>query len=210
MVEALRDGRLAMGFASGSKFCDWGIPVLYSFDPELVIFNRSGSKKTQAWAGSYQKALHGDNVLKALADRSVANEPSIFAAGTTKFPHSGKPKKRVALVDIDSKVGFLPDLVEQANHAQRYYQFKVAYAPIPAGSFGGRKSKEKTFVMNHARKYLEGLTSDLSVDYACCLTACMIDDGRESDLFTAPLPHTTQLPILRSNADCARNSSRWG
>lgn len=39
--EALRDSRGAMSFDGKSQFFDWGIPVLYASDPDLILFNRT-------------------------------------------------------------------------------------------------------------------------------------------------------------------------
>ena len=201
LVDALRNGRLAMRFSDDAKFCDWGIPVLYSFDPDLVIFKAT----KQRWAKKFQVALQSENVLKALARESDPEGPSVFAAGTRKYPHQGRPKVTVALMDIDSKVGFLPEIVQKANAAQKYFYLKVAYAPIPGGSFRDRKGAEKTFVLERVKDYLKDLTGDLKADRVCCLTECMIDDGEESDLFASDIEENPNVSVI-STFDLRRYS----
>jgi hypothetical protein len=201
LIDALRNGRLAMGYANNAKFCDWGIPVLYSFDPDLVIFK--GTK--QRWVSQFQGALQSENVLKAMARESAPEDPSVFAAGTTKYRHEGHPNVTVALMDIDSKVGFLPEIVHKANAAQKYFHFKVAYAPIPGGSFRDRKGAEKTFVLERVQDYLKELTGDLKADRVCCLTECMVDDGEEADLFASEVKENPNVSVI-STFDLRRYS----
>jgi hypothetical protein len=169
-----------MNFSEGSEFFDWGIPVLYAFDPVLELFKPAKAKK---WAMDFSAALESDNVVKALAMHSAPGAPSIFDSRTTIYPHKGKPKTRVALVDIDAKVGALPDLIEKANKVQAFYQLRLAYLPIPSGSFEPAKKKMSIY-LPRIENYLAGFPQSLDSDYVCALTACQIDDGENSDLLT--------------------------
>jgi CHAT domain-containing protein len=45
VVSAMREGREAMNFAPDPRQPDWGIPVLYSFSPGLVLFPRATSPR---------------------------------------------------------------------------------------------------------------------------------------------------------------------
>ncbi len=87
------------------------------------------------------------------------------------------PKKKVALIDIDAGVGFLPDLVEEANRAQGYYGFRVAYLPIPSGAV--RTGFEEGNVLPQLflprlEGYLGNAPQDLDADVVCCLTSNLI------------------------------------
>lgn len=205
LVDALRAGRQAMNYANDGKFCDWGIPVLYSFDPNLVIFKATKQK----WVSQFKDALQSENVLKAMARDSGAEEPSVFAASTKKYPHEGHPNISVALADIDSKVGFLPEIAQQANAAQRYFYFKVAYAPIPSGSFRERKGAKKIFVLDRVEHYLKELTGDLQADRVCCLTECLVDDGKDDDLFASGVEGNRNVSVI-SSFDLRRYSREAG
>jgi hypothetical protein len=201
LIDALRDGRLAMPYANNSKFCDWGIPVLYSFDPDLVIFKATKQK----WMAPFQTTLHSANVLRGMAATSTVGAPSIFAAGTESYRHKGAPKVTVALMDIDSKVGFLPELAEKANDAQDYFYLRVAYAPIPGGSFSEHKTGGRRLHLSRLEEYLSRLTDDLEVDRVCCLTECLIDDGDEDDLFASEIKQNPNVFVV-STFDMRRYS----
>jgi hypothetical protein len=191
LIDALRDGRLAMGYSGGSKFFDWGIPVLYSFDPDIVIFRRPANKQ-KAWVTT---AIGSGNVIRALASGSALGKPSVFAALKTRSTGSIHRKFTVAIVDIDTKVGFLPELIEKANRIQAYFYFKVAYLPFPSSTFGER---DEGMIMSTPKieNYLASLTRDLNVDRVCCLTACRIDDGETSNLLTVTADKNPYVSIL--------------
>lgn len=189
LIEAVRDGRLAMGFAKNSEFFDWGIPVLYAFDPDLELFK---SAKVKTWAKKFSTALSSDNVLQALASESTPGMPSIFDSRTTIYPHEGKPKARVALVDIDAKVGGLPDLIEKGNKVQSYYQLRLAYPPIPSGSFASAEKATSIF-LPRIEDYLAEFSKSLDSNYVCTLTGCQIDDGEYSDLLASTVNDKVSL-----------------
>jgi hypothetical protein len=192
LIDALRDGRQAMGYSEGSKFFDWGIPVLYSFDPDIVVFNRTDKSHER---GRDTGALGSGNVIRNLASGTSLGKPSVFVALKTRRGSSIRSKARVAIVDIDTKVGFLPELVEEANQTQRYFEFKVAYLPFPTSTFGEHDEKAIMFIPK-VEKYLATLTRDLGVHHVCCLTACRINDGETSNLLTVTARGNSHVSVL--------------
>jgi CHAT domain len=195
LIEALRDGRQAMGYARDNRFFDWGIPVLYAFDPDLVLFKRAA---TNDWAKEFQGALRSKDVIQALAKQGAVGSPSVFASTTAAYPHPGHPKARVGLVDIDAKIGGLPELIAKANEAQNYYQLRIAYPPIPSGTFQAAKKTHGQLVMYVplVEKYLGDFPISLKSDYVCCLTACQIDDGEYSDLLLATIGKRNDVSVV--------------
>ncbi len=127
--DAIRDGRTAMYFAERAKYLDWGIPVLYTTDPGQVILPKVGRKP--AWASKLEEATGRGVLIETLAAGNKSGAPSLVVEATRATTTSAK--YRVALIDIDAKAGFLPDLVEAANQKQKYYHFAVAYFPVPSG-----------------------------------------------------------------------------
>ncbi len=134
LVEAMLDGRQAMSHAEKGQFFDWGIPVLYSSDPELVIFPQAKDKQQPKWVKGFERASKSSSMIKKLREIIVTGGPSIIVERTAQSPNKDKAKVRVALVDLDSKAGFLPELIEAANLVQFYYDFQVAYLPLPSGA----------------------------------------------------------------------------
>src|SRR3989442_898433 len=193
LIEALRDGRQAMGFSKDNRFFDWGIPVLYAFDPDLVLFKRPANKN---WVKEFQAALGSRDVLRALAKEERPGRPSVFAHKTTAYPHSGTPYFRVALVDIDAKVADLPDLIEKTNAVQSFYQFRIAYPPTPSGSFHVQGEHQPTMYIPRVKDYFAEFPKKLDSDYVCCLTACQIDDGEVADLLIATLGDRKNVSIV--------------
>jgi hypothetical protein len=186
LIDALRDGRQAMGYAKDNRFFDWGIPVLYAFDPDLILFKRAAAKD---WVKEFQGALRSKDVIRAFAKQERPGNPSIFEAQTASYPHKSRPKARVAIVDIDAKVGGLPELSAKANAAQNYYQFRIAYPPIPSGTFQTARKNDQALAMYvpRVKKYLAAFPTSLKSDYVFCLTSCQIDDGVDSDLLLATI-----------------------
>ena len=123
-----------------------------------------------------------------------------FESLAAQNPHKREASVRVALADLDSGSGFLPDLVSQANEAQTYFDFDVVYLPFPSGSvisgeglaalFGSSPDEDE--LASASRLYLPSLDdlmldapSQLSVDVVCCLTRHLIAvDSEINDLFT--------------------------
>ena len=190
LIEALSDGREAMGYSKGSKFFDWGIPVLYSFDPDLVIFRQ---RDARALTGSGRGKPTG-GMIRALAQSKAQGKPSVFVTLKSSPPRT-RPKFTVAIVDIDTKVGFLPELIEKANRIQSYFQFKIAYLPFPTSTFGERNVGMTMFVPK-VETYLSALPDDLNVSRVCCLTACKIDDGETTNLLSTTVGEEGNVAIL--------------
>src|SRR5258708_21922319 len=121
VVEATRDGRRAMEFADNHRFFDWGIPVLDSSSPNVSVFPHSLS---------YQTALSEsteESRPDVLPIGGVSSSSATSKGQGARTRGRRRAKRRVALVDINSKAGFLPDLVNAANRAQNYYHFQVNF-----------------------------------------------------------------------------------
>lgn len=180
LVEAMRNGRRAMRYSPKSKITDWGIPVLYTSDPDLIIFPKSDGAAPQKWSDDYNKALQSDKLLKSLEASGTPESPSVTVGRTALPENKEAAKMRVALIDFDAKVGFLPDLIEQANRAQHYYNFEVNYIPLPSGTIRTDfvdKAGKATFPQLYlpvVEDYLAATPEDFNVDKVCCLTRCRI------------------------------------
>ena len=180
LVEAMRDGRRAMGYSEKSRITDWGIPVLYTSDPDLVIFPKRKGKRTRKWVADYDAALKSENVLKALAMSETSQAPSVAVERTAMVSKKDKAQMCVALVDFDARAGFLPELVKLANDRQDYYNFEVDYLPLPSQairtdmkSADGQKLKPQLY-LPYVEDYLLEAPKNLNVDKVCCLTRCWI------------------------------------
>ena len=179
LVEAMRDGRQSMSYAAGRRFFDWGIPVLYSSDPGLVIF--PGATDTIVYRGLDAEAAKGASANAAQRSRA---------------------RVRVALVDFDAKAGFLPDVIQQANQVQSYYHFQIAYLPLPGGvirtDFENGKAAPQLFVPR-LEGYLKDAPQDLQVDKVCCLTRSLIAlDEEDYNFFTNTLPGNENIFFVTS------------
>lgn len=188
--DAIRDGRNAVSFADAAKFFDWGIPVLYSTNPAQIILPLVGEKPQ--WADDFGKATASGTLIKTLAASAAHGAPSLVAERTrTK---GRKAKVRVALIDLDAKIGFLPDLVETANESQNYYQFEVVYLPVPSGYARSDIGTEVQTYLPRLASVFESAPNSLSVDFVCCLTRNMVateEDGQTYyNLFAATFPGT--------------------
>jgi len=176
-----------MAYAERHQFFDWGIPVLYSSNPELIVFPRPTTQPEPDWAGRFTNAIAASDTIKQLASGTASGAPSLTVERTLRYKEAAKVK--IALVDIDSKVGFLPDLVEAANQAQSYYHFRVVYLPMPSGSFvtDADETSLPQMYLPRIESYLRNAPQDLGVDFVCCLTQNLIADGLWRNLFAAPL-----------------------
>jgi hypothetical protein len=175
LVEAMRNGRRAMRFSEQSRITDWGIPVLYTTDPELIIFPKPKYKRI-GWAAAYDEALKSDDMLSSLETAGKPNAPSVTVERTAILEKKRMARMSVALVDFDAKVGFLPDLVEQANDVQTFYNFEVNYLPMPTVAIRqglkdayGKKVGPQLY-LPHVEDYLVKAPANLQVDKLCCLT----------------------------------------
>jgi hypothetical protein len=177
IVEAVREGRRAMKHASESGFIDWGIPVLYARDATIVLRPGPGpGAAADGWRPIFEAAVESGSPFAALATPrpagGAASVPSVVVERTARSldpTPSTPPRYRVALVDYDSKVAFLPDLVERVNAAQTYFQFSVAYLPIPSGAVRTDFDAPQLY-LPRIRDGLKNAAETLKVDMVCCLT----------------------------------------
>ncbi|MEW6731257.1 MAG: CHAT domain-containing protein [Acidobacteriota bacterium] len=198
LTNALRDGRQAMTFSEKSQFFDWGIPVLYSSDPEITIFPRSKNQPEPSWLLDFENALKIPQAITALTSPRVDNGPTITVARTVQPSHRNNAQVRVALIDINAKVGFLPDIVEAANQAQDYYDFQVSYAPIPAGTIKleQKQNLHPYLYLPPLEDYLHGLAVGLQAQIVCYLTRYLISDGNTDDLFAVALQNADNVSVI--------------
>jgi hypothetical protein len=204
LVEAMRNGRRALSYSERSKFTDWGIPVLYTTDSQLVIFPKPKGKRPQRWETNYAKALSSDNVLKGL-EAGVAHSPSLTVERTALSKNKEKARMNVALVDFDAKLGFLANLVQRVNDAQDFYNLEVDYYPLPSGAIRMDLTDERDAIstpqlyLPAIEDYLNDAPSSLGVDKVCCLTKCWIagiDDDNNDEPFKS-----YRLSALNQNED---------
>jgi len=117
-------------------------------------------------------------------------------------PHKRSAKIKVALADFDSGVGFLPDLAERANKAQGYYDFDVVFLPFPTGvvvlngDFANCYPEVPRLSVPVLADVLVHVPNQLKVDVLCCLTRNLLDNGTNSDLFTAAHPTNPKIRFV--------------
>jgi hypothetical protein len=252
LAGAVLDGRRMMLYSASQQHVDWGIPVLYTSDPDQVLFlappearpesvtrsseprERSMPVRTRTAPASRPDLLSeierafADKTIKPPADlpnKALGAAPKESTASPSEPTRSAAPRSsaaphvRVALFDIDAKIGFLPDLTESANRAQTYYSFEVVHLPVPAGSLQqhteepSAESQALTFVPRLERT-LSNAKRRLNVDRLCGLTRYLLAGqnpaiGAYSGFFAASLvsdPHAFILSTceLRSCAEQAR------
>ncbi|HET9597243.1 MAG TPA: CHAT domain-containing protein [Anaeromyxobacteraceae bacterium] len=192
LVDAMALGRQAMQFATASTLLDWGIPVLYASEPWMPVF-----LKTHETPGlkAFERSLDRPEALVSTLGVSSAAAPSIkparpLATSTNAF--------RVALVDLDIKAGFLPDLVDLANRSQSHFAFEVAYVPLPTGYIVTRIGRERVerpqLFIPRIESDLKHTPASLGVDRVICLTASLLawtDQHGTTyvNYFAVPLPN---------------------
>ena len=193
--EAIKSGRSAMCLDDErTNFFDWGIPVLYSIEPSVKLF--PGSANKYSWARIYDTAPGGQELIQALTRTAaeMPGNPSVVVEGTEK---SGQRHKySVAFIDIDSKVGFLPELVRAANQAQSYYEFKVAYVPVPIGYVRSDLGERPETYLPRLESYLSKMTEQLSADFVSCLTQNPVAGKSFSNHFAATLEQNGRVFIV--------------
>jgi hypothetical protein len=125
-------------------------------------------------------AARTTSTLRALGATTALNAPSLTVERTALPSEKSRAKVRVALIDFDAKIGFLPDLVEQANKVQHYYHFEVTYLPLPSGAIrtdmpgtDGAAAFPQLY-LPLLEEYLVTMPEDLEVKKVCCLTRCRI------------------------------------
>lgn len=203
LLEAVKYGRNSLKFQGKTLFCDWGIPVLYASEPDLVFFPRSAAPPK--WWPKLQAAFEAGDVMDGLSKGGDAAAPGISVPSTLARP-GGQSKTSVALVDLDSRVGFLPDLAERANLAQSYFHFQVAYPPVPSASATANVDGKVVVVTRVARlsEPLSNLPDVLAVDQVCCLTGYLISDPSDddpdlNDLFSTVLPSNPNVQLISTH-----------
>jgi hypothetical protein len=194
--DAIRDGRNAMSLSTSAQFFDWGIPVLYTTNPSQIIL--PSMKGQPVWAKDYMSALGTGKLVNKLAVSRTPGAPSILNERTRQDGSAAKCK--VALIDIDSKVGFLPDLAQSSNSAQDYYYFEVVYLPVPSGYVRRDINYEPQTYVPRLAATIESALITLDVDYACFLTSNLVateEDGTTySNLFAATLPDNDYVSVV--------------
>jgi hypothetical protein len=196
--EAVRIGRNAMFFADKAAFFDWGIPVLYSINPAQIIFPSRGDKP--AWAPAFDKAVESYAFLGTFEGSTTDGGPSIVVE-RTRPSHEKQQAVKVAIVDIDAKAGFLPDLAQLVNGAQDYYNFEIAYIPVPSGYVRTDLGSgvPQTFVPR-LYEVLKPLLRQLRVDFICAVTQNLIAGGQSGreywNFFTSSIEDNPQIFVI--------------
>jgi hypothetical protein len=179
---AVREGRWAMmSYGRKALHLDWGIPVLYSHNPEMILSAQSISIPPPSAAGlKFNAALSerepSSRLMAYGATLGISPEPSAKMDSKTVGDRKSKPRealiREVAIVDLDIKAGFLPELLERANAAQNYYRFRLEVLPAPSGYVHPRlKGAEGPQAYLPALKdFLSRSFEKLAVDFACFLT----------------------------------------
>lgn len=221
LIDAVRAGRAAMGLAEDGRFFDWGIPVLYTRDPQAVVFpemhpvvfpemdpaaqtpplapwdpagrnvttdppDPAAEKSTtdprdegdiefcKLTQDRAPPGVHGgDPVSDATLEHKSATAPSARSAmlKAARAPEIS-PALIVALVDIDARAGFLAAAIQSANDAQTYYEFRVAYLPVPSGAVRrdiDRISSPQLFIPA-LEEFATTTPGQLGADRVCFLT----------------------------------------
>jgi hypothetical protein len=203
--EAVRVGRNAMFFAEKAAFFDWGIPVLYSTDPSQIIFPPSNGKSDQR--PGRVTVYQPPHIVFTSGTRAPAIGRSEVLAGSGARYNAGdktkaneKARVKVALLDIDAKVGFLPDLARRINGAQGYYYFKVVYVPIPSGYVRTDLSEDPQTFVPRLQDVLRPLPKQLQVDFVCGLTQHLIASGSKGreywNYFTSSVTDSNSVFVI--------------
>jgi len=184
LTAAIRDGRRALEYADAKKFFDWGIPIIYTTDPSIVLFPRKQTPSDESsdleWPGVAEDENGARDVKGVDLPDGLNQLPMVV--DRTKSSQSNFAKYRVAIVDLDTRAGFLPDLIERANAVQSYYAFEVVYMPVPSGYERELDSATQTYIP-HLSGLLKARQSELKVNHLCCLTANMLAGEEESETY---------------------------
>lgn len=198
LLEAVKYGRNSLRWGGQTLFCDWGIPVLYASEPDLVFFPRS---EVPAWAPPLAAALDGGDPIAALS-RTPENAAPRISVEPSAVGEGHREGLKVALVDIDSNVGFLPQLAARANLAQTYFRFSVAYPPVPSITALAEVDGRMQLVtrLDRLNEPLRNLPATLAAQRVCCLTGHYISaptpEEPYDDYFTSPLPSNNQVLVI--------------
>lgn len=172
--DAVGDGRNGLNWADKSRFLDWGIPVLFSKAPHQALFEPSGAPYREhldeiSWIKAHGRPRLGFERTPSPDGRNADFQSSLIVTKPTSRPS----QVSVALVDLDAGAGFLPSLVEAANEVQDFYDFRVAYVPMPAGGIRNRFGNEKTdpqLFVPYFDAVAEDLPVRLGVNTVCVVT----------------------------------------
>jgi ABC-type uncharacterized transport system substrate-binding protein len=170
LADAVRGGRLAMLDDTTRRFFDWGIPALYTFRPSMSLFSRSDRP---GWAEPFDAARSAarpvSTFLRGVIRHASADGPAITAGTGDARPHQDKARVKVALIDIDSQVDQLPELIHLANASQSYYDFQVVY--LPAQTLATASDQ---VVLRDIEPLLLRAMRELDVDRICYLTRRLV------------------------------------
>lgn len=201
--DAVRAGRTAMGYTEDGRFPDWGIPVLYTRDPQAIVFARVATRSGDTMRGDVGNGGSRGGMLESLSAGSAPERaPAAAPRAQTKVPRP----LTVAIVDIDARAGFLGALLEAANRVQRYYDFHIAYLPVPLGAMrtgiGGTKLPQ--LFVPAIEDFAAATPDQLGADCVCFLTCHPIagvdEDGAYGNHFAAPSERNPAVSFV-STAD---------
>lgn len=192
--DAVLAGRSAICLSEKSKFFDWGIPVLYAKQPQEPVFLLDAAT-VPIWAADFSSNQPAGRTFELLAREQSPTSPSLTVTPLVPLRkmtaqqatlRTASKLHSVALVDIDARAGFLPRLVESANCIQGYYDFRVVYMPIPAGSirteFNGQRTEPQLY-LPHLQAHVERATEMLGIKTICFLTCNLIAGSAEGRVF---------------------------
>jgi hypothetical protein len=179
IVEAMLRARRTMNYSDDRQFFDWGIPVVYCADPCATIFPL---RQKARWENAFERDHR--TVMSALTDHAFEAGPSVTAPNASPNQKRATARCRVGLVDIDSNVGFLPELVKAANESQEYYSFRLIYLPPPSGYARFDLGLPQTFVPVLADLF-EKRRVELGEHFLCCLTKNLIAGEGYSNFFAS-------------------------
>lgn len=183
VVEAMSRGRQAMNLGQQKRFFDWGIPVLYATDPNLVIFPRPRGETLSRPEHELESDLATRGPIAALGSPKWEGGPTVSVERTIPPQADRSPQVKVAIVDLNARIGYLPEIVEAANRVQTYYGFEVHYLPLPTGSVRAdfpHQGGPRQLLLHSLEDYLSHLPQQLGVERVCCLTSCLVA-GKEGD-----------------------------
>ncbi|HEY4678947.1 MAG TPA: hypothetical protein VIJ01_17405, partial [Candidatus Angelobacter sp.] len=151
-------------------------------------------------APTFEKAIDSRSLIAAFESSPVSGGPSVVVE-RTRPSNSNEKVIKVAIIDVDAKVGFLPDLAQRVNSAQDYYNVEIAYIPVPSGyvrtDMGG--GNLQTFVPR-LHETLKSLPKQLRVDFVCAITQNLIaglENGSEFwNYFTSPVGASNQVFVI--------------
>lgn len=212
LIDAVRSARTTMPIAADARYFDWGIPVLYTTDPQVVLFPVAAttmSVDSSVHAPSSQREP-GDQLEAVLAPVVRSSlRPGLESLPAIGHVHSSAVQaarpRRVVIVDLDARVGALPDLLEACNRVQRYYFFQADFLALPSGAVRslGKASQERQLYLPWVEGYFFDELARLEVDLVCCLTCHPIagadETGTFANHFSASLPGDERVSFVSTH-----------